>query len=218
MPLDKTTRVHVWHFVLASVVVILASCGLKSPTITPASQSPTAMSLYIHYNPSETSNVHLEFDYPGSWIFSEEKLQGTDIISIGLGEPQLLTVPTRVPNEPHGTPSDFGRIGIMIQPATSGQTLDVLIEPYKQGHNSASWITALNEDKITIDGNDATVLEYQVEPIDDNGYTSLMFERDIFFVVKNQLYHITFLVAEKERGGEFEKGYEYFFNSLKIVP
>jgi hypothetical protein len=71
---------------------------------------------------------------------------------------------------------------------------------------------------LTIDGYDAIAFEYQVEPTDNNGYTSLMFERNIFFVVKDQLYQITFLVAEKERGGEFEKGYEYFFNSLKIVP
>jgi len=164
------------------------------------------------------SNVHLEFNYPGSWVFSEEKIQDTEIIVIGLGDPRLLTVPTRAPNEPHGTPSDFGRVGIMIQPAKPGQTLDVLIEPYKQGHSSAGWITTLNEDKITIDGYDAIMVEYQVEPIDDNGYTSLMFERNLFFVVKDQLYQLTFVVAEKERGGEFEKGYEYFFNSLKIVP
>lgn len=160
----------------------------------------------------------MEFDYLSSWLFSQEKIKDTDIIMIGMGDPRILTVPTRAPDEPHGTPSDFGRVGIMIQPAKSGQTLDVLIEPYKQGHNSASWITALNEDKTRIDGYDAIVLEYQVEPIDDNGYTSLMFERDIFFVIKDQIYRITFTVAEKERGGEFEKGYEYFFKSLRIVP
>jgi hypothetical protein len=196
---------------------MLTACGVVTPTITKTPRLPTAVPPYIHYSPSETSNIHLEFDYPGSWIFSEEKIQDTDILIVGLGDPRLLTVPTRAPNEPHGTPSDFGRVSIMIQPAKLGQTLDVLIEPYKHGHNSASWITALNEDKITIDGYDAIVLEYQVEPIDDNGYTSLMFERDMFFVVKDQLYQITFLIADKERGGEFEKGYEYFFNSLKIV-
>ena len=36
-------------------------------------------------------------------------------------------------------------------------------------------------------------------------------------MVNSQLYEIIFTVAEKERGGEFEKGYEYFFDSLKIV-
>ena len=70
--------------------------------------------------------------------------------------------------------------------------------------------------KISIDGYDASVLEYQIEPIED--YTSLMFARRIFFRVEDQMYTILFMVAEKERGGEFEKGYEYFFNSLKVVP
>ena len=49
-------------------------------------------------------------------------------------------------------------------------------------------------------------------------YTSLMFARRRFFVVKDQMYEIMLTIAEKDRGGEFEKGYEYFFNSLKIVP
>lgn len=207
------------HILLASILVfILTGCGVMTSTIVPTLSSPTPAPLHIHYTPSETSNVHLEFNYPGFWVFSEEKIQDTEIIVIGLSDPRLLTVPTRAPNEPHGTPSDFGRVGIRIQPAKPGQTLDVLIEPYKQGHSSAGWITRLNEDKITIDGYDAIVLEYQVEPIDHNGYTSLMFERNLFFVVKDQLYQVTFVVAEKERGGEFEKGYEYFFNSLMIVP
>lgn len=217
--MNNTTAFYFWHNILVSILVFLfTGCGVTAPTNTPSLQSPTAESRYIHYTPSEKFNTHLEFDYPASWLFSEEKLKDTDIIIIGFGDPRILTVPTRSPNESHGTPSDFGSVGIMIQPAKYGQTLDVLIEPFKQGHTSASWITALNEDKITIDGYDAIVLEYQVEPIYDNGYTSLMFERDTFFVVKDQMYHITFLVAEKDRGGEFEQGYEYFFDSLKIVP
>jgi hypothetical protein len=48
--------------------------------------------------------------------------------------------------------------------------------------------------------------------------------RKIFFIAKNQLheiyetYEIHFTIAEKDRGGEFEQGYEHFFNSIKIVP
>ncbi len=181
-------------------------------------QSLTAMPAYIHYTPSERFNIHLEFDYPGSWVFSEEKIQGTDIIVIGLGDPRLLNVPTRVPNEPHGTPSDFGRISIYIQPLETNQTLDNFIGSHKQGHNNASWIKALTDYQITIDGYNAQVFEYQIEPIDNNGYTSTMFEKDIFFVINDQIYQIAFTVAEKERGSEFERGYEYFFNNIKIVP
>ena len=62
------------------------------------------------------------------------------------------------------------------------------------------------------------MFEYQIEPIDNNGYTSTMFEKDIFFVINDQIYQIAFTVAEKEHGSEFERGYEYFFNNIKIVP
>ena len=216
--MNKTIILYIWLVLLASIVIsIFAGCGVVAPTIAPTLQSPTAMPPYIHYTPSETSKIHLEFDYSSSWIFSEERIQDTDIIVVGLGDPRLLTVPTRAPNEPHGTPSDFGRVRIMIQPVKPGQTLDVLVEPHKQGYDNAPWIMPINDYKLTIDGHDAIAFEYQVEPTDDNGYTSLMFERNIFFVVKDQLYQITFLVAEKDRGSEFEQGYEYFFNSLKIV-
>jgi hypothetical protein len=46
----------------------------------------------------------------------------------------------------------------------------------------------------------------------------LMFARRTYFMVNGQVYEIIFTVADKDRGGEFDKGYEYFFNSLKIVP
>ena len=198
--------------VLASIqVLIFAGCSIIEP-------SSTVVSPYTLYVPSEASNVQLEFDYPTSWIFSEEKNQDGDTVFIGLGDPRLLIVPTRAPNESHGTPSDFGRVRILIWPIEPDQTLDILVEPHKQGYESASWITPINDYRFMIDGYAALAFEYQVEPVDDNGFTSLMFERDIFFIVKDQLYQITFLVAEKERAGDFEQGYEYFFNSLKIVP
>ena len=219
IPMNKTTGSYAcFAFFANAIVLMLTSCGVAMPTITPIPQLPTVVPPYVHYIPLETSNVHLEFDYPGSWLFSEEKIQDTDTIIVGLGDPRLLTVPTRAPDEPHGTPSDFGSVSIWIDPVNSNQTLDVLIEPYKQGHSDQTWIKILDEYKITIDEYDAIVLEYQIEPIDYNGYTSLMFARDMFFVVKDQLYQIAFTVAEKERGGEFEQGYEYFFKSLKIVP
>ena len=180
--------------------------------------SLTASPTYIHYTPSERFNIRLEFDYPGSWIFSEGNIQDTDIVVVGLVDPRLLTVPTRAPNESHGTPSDFGRIFIYIQPLESNQTFDAFVESHKQGRNNASWIKALNDYQITIDGYNAQVFEYQIEPIDNNGYTSTMFEKDIFFVINDQIYQIAFTVAEKERGGEFEQSYDYFFNSIKIVP
>ncbi len=139
--MNKMMSLHMQHVFLTSIMlVILTACGAITPTIAPTLQPPTAAPPYIHYTPSEISNVHLEFDYPGSWIFSEDKIQGTDIISIGLGDPRLLTVPTRAPEEPHGTPSDFGSINILVQPANPGQTLDTRIEAHKKGHSDVSWI------------------------------------------------------------------------------
>jgi hypothetical protein len=212
--MNKT--IDFWRSFIAGVIAFaLAGCDT---VVLPMSQPTISLSTYIHYAPSEITNVYLEFDYPRHWFFSEEKIRGTENISIGLGDPRLLNVPTRAPNEPHGTPSDFGRVYIWIKPIKPGQSLDIIVEPHKQGYSSASWITPTNEYEITVDGIDAIVFEYQVEPIDDNGFTSLMFERNIFFVAKNQLYQITFLVSENERGGEFEQGYEYFFKSIRITP
>ncbi len=207
-------KIRYLHFCFVLLLIIatffLSGCELIETT---------PMSPYSHYTPSKTSGIHLEFDYPSSWVFGENT-QDTDYIVIGLADSQSSTVSTRSPNEPHGTPSDFGRIRILVVTRPE-QTLASRFNEYKQGGNDSSWITLLDEYKVIVDGYDANVLEYQIQPnasIDGNGYTSLMFERSVFFAVKDQMYQITFLVAEKERGGEFEQGYDYFFNSLKIVP
>lgn len=194
---------------------MLVGCDIINST---ALQSPTSVSPYLHYTPPETSTVHLKFDYLSSWIFNEKKIENTDIVLISLGDPQLLTVPTPGLNESHRVPSDFGRIRIWIEPVESNQTLEVLTESHKQGYDNASWIKPINIYGLKINEVDAIAFEYQVEPSDGNGFSSLMFERNIFFVAKNQLYQITFLVSENERGGEFEQGYEYFFKSIRITP
>ena len=220
--MNKTTSFHLWRVLLASALMfILAGCGTLTPTATPAipaspAPSPTAAPPYIHYAPSKIPNVHLEFDYPGTWFFDEEKIQYTDTLYIGMAEPRVLTVPTRAPDEPHGTPSDFGSVDIWIRPVKSEQTLDSLVEEQKRIDSTASSITPLDDYPIEIDGHDAYVLEI----LNDfpELYTSVMFNRRIFFIVYDQVYTINFVVAEKDRGGEFELGYEYFFKSLKIVP
>ena len=195
---------------------MLAGCGSMTSTVTStAPQAPAPASPYRHYTPSQGSNIHLEFDYPASWVFTEEKIQGTDIIFVGLGDPRLLTVPTRAPNESHGTPSDFGSISIVIQPGKPGQTPYTELAAHKENYSNIHWMTVLDDYKTTVDGSYAGVLEYQSN--DPESSPSLMFNRRVYFMVNSQLYEIIFTVAEKERGGEFEKGYEYFFDSLKIV-
>lgn len=208
--MNKTTLFQALCILWAIMITfMLLGCGLVEtslPTVPP----------YNHYVLSDASNIRLEFDYPGSWIFSERNIG--DIYIVSLADPRFVTIPTQAFNEPHPLPSDFGNVSIRVRPVRDGQTLDILVEPHKQGNSNADWITPLNEDKILIDGYESVLLENQVEPIDINGFSSLMFQRDIFFIVKDRLYHIVFLVAEKERGGEFEQGYEYFFKSIRITP
>ena len=76
-------------------------------------------------------------------------------------------------------------------------------------------LTALTY-QTTVDGRDAYVLEYQTDDLESS--PSLMFNRRVYFMVNDQVYEIIYTVAEKDRGEEFESGYEYFFKSLKIVP
>lgn len=106
----------------------------------------------------------------------------------------------------------------MVGSAKSDKTIDTLLEAYKQGHSYQDWITALSDYRTKLDGYDAHVLEYQTERSPDNFYTSVMFERYTIFAVEDRIYQIILTVAEKDRGGKFEQGYEHFFNSLKIVP
>jgi hypothetical protein len=186
------------------------------PTVSPMLPSSTPIPRYVHHFFSETSDIHLEFDYPGTWIFSEQKIEGTDIWIMGLGDAQLLTVPTRAPGESHGTPSDFGSITIWLIPGKPGQTPESELASHKQSYSNMHWIKVLDDYKIQIDGYEAYVLEYQVD--DPEHYTSLMFAKRTYFMVENRVYEILFEVADKDRGGEFEKGYDFFLDSLKIVP
>jgi len=186
-----------------------------TPSTTLALPLPTTAPPYIHYIPSKESNIHLEFNYPSSWTFGEE-IQDADFMIIGFGDPRFRTLPAPSSDDFHPTPNDFGRVSIWITPSELSQSPDAQLESLKQSYNETSWMTVLDSYKTMIDGYEASALEYQIKPAED--YTSLMFNRRILFMVKDQIYEIYFIVAEKDRGSEFEQGYEYFFNSLKIVP
>ncbi len=187
-----------------------------SPTATPRLftptplQSPTALPPYTQYTPLKGFNIHLEFDYPSSWTFSERR----HVIS--LGDPRFLILPTPVPPDFHPTPNDYGSIDIWITPIQPGQTVNSEIESLKQAYSNEPHIKLLQNYKTEVDGHDAGVLEYQIQLPET--HTSMMFDRRIFFIVEDQMYEILVEIAEKDRGGEFEKGYEYFFKSLKIMP
>jgi hypothetical protein len=185
-------------------------------TATPIpQQTQTAVPPYIHYTPSKGSNIHVEFDYPGSWILSERQ-QEAGIVTISLGDSQFLTLPTPSSDEYHPRPNDFGNIDIFIFPRDPSQTPDTELELLKKNYNATSRIQVLKDYKTTINGHEASVLEYQVN--DPENSLSVMFDRRIIFIVEDQIYTILFSVAEKDRGSTFEQGYDYFFNSLKILP
>lgn len=217
--MKKVISIRIWIVLLASLPTFLFSgCGLPTFATTFTPQHPTVLPPYFHYTAPEGSNIHLVFDYPSSWVFGEDKMQGLDFVTIGLSDPRFRNLPTP-PSDPdylYRTPSDFGSITIWVLPAKPNQTPDSELESRKRAYTEEPMITLLSDYKITIDGYDAGVLEYQLN--DPENYTSLMFVRRIFLVVENQFYEIYYEVAVKDRGGDFEQGYEYFFKSLRIVP
>lgn len=198
------TRCTLIYSLLSAIVLLLAGCGGIAPTPIPP---------YIHYTPSKVSSVRLEFDYPSSWVITEET-KDTNFMVIGLGDPRFRTLPTSDSFE--HAPNDFGSIVIWIMPSKSYQTVEAELDLRKKEYNETDWMTVLDNYKIMIDGYVAGVLEYQIHPTED--FPSLMFNRRILFIVEDQIYEILFEIAEKDRGSEFEQGYEYFFNSLKILP
>ena len=175
---------------------------------------PSDVSEYTHYTPTEAFKFQLEFDYPSYW-WLEEYIDETGSPSLLLRDPQFLALPTPF-DDMHPTPNDFGIIDIWIMYSEPGQTSDTELVSHKQAYSEIHRMKVLSDYKIMIDGNDANVLEYQVD--DSETSPSLMFYRRTYFMVNGQVYEIVFSVAEKDRGGEFEKGYEYFLNSLVIVP
>ncbi|MBV6467589.1 MAG: hypothetical protein PGMFKBFP_02957 [Anaerolineales bacterium] len=217
--MKKAISTRIWVVLFTNLPIFLISgCGLPTFATPFTPQPPTVLPPYIHYTAPEGSNIHLVFDYPSSWVFSEDKMQGLDFLTIGLSDPRFRTLPTPPidPDYLYITPSDFGSITIWALPAKPNQTPDSELESRKRAYADERMMTLLSDYKITVDGYDAGVLEYQLNDLEN--YTSLMFVRRIFLVVDNQFYEIYYEVAVKDRGGDFDQGYEYFFNSIKIVP
>lgn len=161
------------------------------------------------------SLIRLEFDYPTYW-FLNEYVSDSGFTRIVLGDPRFLNLPTQPPpDELHPTPNDFGIVEIGIIPSKPGRTVESEAEDQKTLLRNVGWATFLNDYKIAIDGFGARVIEHQI--MAPEIHTSLMFERQIYFFAENEIYTIRFLVAEKDRGGNFEQGYEYFINSVKVV-
>jgi hypothetical protein len=229
--MNKTMSLHpCLALLIGMTVIVLLGCGEALPTITSTPLQPTAMPTvitqspqtpptvvlsYLHYEPSKRHTIHLEFDYPDSWLFAEQTY-GENLVVISLTDPRFRTLPTPSPEDFHSALHEFGEITILVESLPPGQTLNTEVETRKQIYRETWWATFLSDYLITLDGYDARVLEYQVQIPET--HSSVMFERRIYFVIENQRYQIIFSVAEKDRGGEFEQGYERFFNSIDIVP
>ena len=208
--MSKTSRDQLWRVFIVNIIVFLfAGCNVTFLGLTPTPQ-------FVHYSPSIWFDTHLEFDYPSSWTFSEDN-RGTVSREIVLADPRFLTLPTpdyRIPDQI--ILSDYGSVLIRISPISEGETSNSTVASLKQNYQTTNGITAINDYRLTIDGYTASVLEYLID--DKESYTSIMFIRRIYFVLNDQMYQIRFRVSDKERGGEFEQGYEYFFDSLRILP
>lgn len=223
--MNKKKNFHGWHFLLASMTAfILVGCSGATSTSTPTSDwqpmptytyyvPPSNVTEYTHYI-SKAFEIRLELDYPSYWWF-EERVDETGAPTLLLRDPRFLALPTPF-DDMHPVPNDFGYIYIWPILGETGQTPDTRVKFFKQTYSQTPRMKVLRDYKVKIDGYDASVLEYQVD--DPETSPSLMFCRRIDFMVNDQLYEIFFNIAEKDRSGEFDKGYEYFLNSLKIVP
>ncbi len=206
-----------WILEIFALTILCVGCNGSKPIAANASASTNPSSQFIHFQPSAGSIIRLEFDYPSDWVFSEEyQYPNTDLVTMGLIDPKMLTIPTFSAEEPFPLPSDYGRIFIDVEPLKN-ETLESRFESYKQAHKNTTWIKLLSEDQISIDGYDAKVLKFEIEPMDDNGYSATMYGESIYFVVNEMVYKIYFTLAQTERSGEFEQGYKHFLNSMKIL-
>lgn len=227
--MNQMTRAYIGVLLVWVVACMNSGCSVVEQTLTSTPRPPTVVLAtttplinsaqtivpsFAHYTPSGNFNVDLEFDYPDNWTLTEE-MRG-EFIVISLGDPRSLSGPTRTPGDLHPVPNDYGNVEIWVSTAKPGQSLDGLLASHKESYSNTFYVKALNSYQIQIDGHDAYVFEDQIDF--PEVYASLMFERNIFFAVEDRIYQIIFLVAEKDRDGIFEQGYESFFESLEIVP
>ncbi len=205
--------INLISFLLFAGLVTFLSAGCTSTS------QDTVPQKYVHYISKNNFQTNLEFDYPGVWLMEEIKLDRTDIVVIALKDPRFGTLPTPMKDERSLPPNDFGFIDIWISPRGNGQSAESELEDLKRSYGKVSWIKILGTYNVQVDNFDAVVLEYETYPTDLEGSVpTVMFSRRIIIETDQKVYKLLFVIAQKDRGGEFEKGYEYFFNSIEITP
>lgn len=221
--MNSNPKNYLWVFFITSWIL---GCTKASSTNTPVPDlwsatpyihfnPPIDSPKYIHYAPSRGFTFSIEFDYPGYW-WAQEYSDDTGIIRIVyLGDPLFLTLPTPEPySNHHPIPNDYGSIIILEVHPKEGETLESELASHKDYYSQRSRLTVLNDYKIAIDGRKALVLEYLSNDMETS--PSIMFNRNIYFLVGNQIYEVLYSIAEKDRGGEFDQGFDYFLKSITI--
>ena len=176
--------------------------------------TPSGVSGYTHYSPSQEFDILMEFEYPSNWSLIEH-INEVGILTLFLGDARFETLATPSPDDFHPTPNDYGSVSIWIMPKKPGQTPDNELESHKKDYSEFYWMTVLRDYTIKIGGLDSNILEYQIHPGD--GYPSLMFNRRIYFLLNDHVYEIIYTVAQKDRGGEFDQGFDYFLSTIRFT-
>lgn len=207
----------IYTAIIMILFTILTGCDLL--TKLNILSSPTPNPLYKHYSPSESSHILLEFDYPKTWVFQDEWGSDTDdFFLLALLDPRGVWDPNNTLNKDHCPSNNCGSVAIIMEPLSSEKSLNDHIESIKIARNEGDWMKELAHYQMNFHGFMAQVLEYQYDYSGNGESSSMGFDRNVIFQVGNKMYWIMSQIPENERGGDFEKGYEYLLKSMKIIP
>lgn len=201
------------------ILFTLIGCrSAVSATQLSASSTPhylsTATPAFTRYTSVLQSGIHLEFTYPSSWGFGDT-LRDNQIL-ISLYDPRFSTLPTAHSDNNHPPINDFAVIDIWIRPLPLDKSFEQFIQARAED-TTYDHKTLLNNYQTRVSGINATVLEYRLDENYLEIHQSEMFVKEMHFATNGFLYGITLTIAEKDRGNELERGYEYFLRSLKII-
>lgn len=218
--MSKTISISIKSVTLLCLIAMSIGCNQSQTNTFPATTptSTSISSLYNHYTSSDDLYTGLEFDYPIGWAFKETGPDLSGTIMLNFIDSSYLILPTESSEFSHTQPNSIGSLRLLVSPSQSIDTLEtkINIEDIKRSNDASRFIIFLNGYKTKIDGYDAIIIEQNIKPSDE--YDSLMFARSAYFIAKSRYYDITYIIAEKDRGGEFEHGYTAFMSSLKVLP
>lgn len=203
---------------IVGIVSLLTSCNSSpinapTPVLTPNSliHNPP----YLHYSSQEEFDIHLEFDYPDYWTIYEDNSPG--FVFINLTDSRVLIYSTQDPNQPHTNADIFSKIYIWTYTPQTNETYISVVSDFQhlclQENPKVKFI---DNYQIIIDEIDANVVECMVQ--NEFDYSSFEFARKTIFQVENQIYVVDLTLVDNELRNQFEQGYDYFLNSIKITP